>query len=60
MKYKLTENTIVYKGYTLFQIIATRNFSDVIIGELGGYIERIENLSQEGNCWVHDTSKGIW
>lgn len=26
-------------------------------GDSGGYIEKEENLSHEGNCWVSDTAK---
>ena len=25
-------------------------------GDLGGFIEKEENLSQEGSCWVYDDS----
>jgi hypothetical protein len=52
MKYKLTENFIEYKGKKLYQIQSLKNFSDVAVGELGGYIESEKNLSQEGDCWI--------
>ena len=51
-KYKLTKTKKEYCGTTLYQIEALRDFSDVKKGEKGGYIEREDNLSQEGNCWV--------
>ena len=47
MKYKLTENFIEYKGKKLYQIQSLKNFSDVAVGELGGYIESEKNLSQK-------------
>jgi len=56
-KYKLTNNTKVFSGRTLYQIEALENFGVVEKGELGGYIESEENLSQEGNAWVYDDAK---
>ena len=53
-KYKLTEETIKVYDKTLYRIEALRNFSDVKKGDKGGYIEKEENLSQNGNCWVYD------
>lgn len=35
------------------RIIALKDFSDVKKGDKGGLIEKEENLSQEGNCWVY-------
>ena len=37
----------------LLRIIALKDFSDVKNGDEGGLIEKEENLSQEGNCWVY-------
>ena len=53
-KYKLTEETINVGDKTLHRIEALRDFSDVKKGDKGGYIEKEENLSQNGNCWVYD------
>ena len=52
MKYSLTNNTKERFGTTLFQIKAKISFGSVVKGELGGYIEKEENLSQDGNAWV--------
>ena len=52
MKYKLTTNTKNFLGKTLFQIEATISFGSVSKGELGGYIEKEENLDQSGDAWV--------
>ena len=38
----------------LYRIRSLRDFGDVKKGDLGGYIEKEENLSHEGNCWVYD------
>ena len=56
MKYKLTDETKVYKGVTLHRIQATKDFSDVKRGDLGGWIESTKNLSQKGMCWIFDDS----
>lgn len=51
-KYELTEDTIQFCGKTLYRIKALRDFGDVEAGDLGGYIENENNLSQEDNAWV--------
>ena len=52
-KYSLTKNTKEWCGITLFQIKAEISFGSIAKGELGGYIEKEENLSQVyGNAWV--------
>ena len=54
MKYKLNKNTISHwSGKTLFQIEATASFGSISKGDLGGYIEKESNLSQDGDAWVH-------
>ena len=53
-KYKLTDETKNIYGRTLYRIEALKDFSDVKKGDKGGYIEKEENLSQNGNCWVYD------
>ena len=51
-KYELTTDTKMVLGRKLFRIKALVSFGNVKIGDLGGYIEKEENLSQEGNAWV--------
>ena len=51
-KYTLTKTTKEWCGITLFQIKATADFSNVKKDDLGGWIEKEENLSQEDNAWV--------
>lgn len=43
-KYEFTDKTMNYDGYILHEI---RRLFD---GEVGGWIEKEENLSQEGEC----------
>lgn len=51
-KYILTEETKEVQGVTLHRIKAFRDFGDINAGTLGGWIEREENLSHEGNAFV--------
>lgn len=53
-KYKLSgkiryDNT----GEPLFQIVATKNFNDIKIGDTGGWMSADSILSHRGECWVH-------
>jgi len=41
----------------LLRITALKDFSNVKKGDKGGLIEKEENLSQEGNCWVYEDAK---
>ena len=56
-KYELTNETKKYYGCTLHRIKALKDFGDVKKGDLGGWIEKEYNLSQEGNCWVYEDAK---
>ncbi|EJF78896.1 Uncharacterised protein [Candidatus Bartonella washoeensis] len=56
-KYEFTDETTEVDSKTLRRIRALRNFGDVKKGDLGGYIEKEENLSHEGDCWVGDDAK---
>lgn len=49
-KFELTSNFKVFLGRKLFQIRALISFGDVKEGDLGGYIEKEENLSHDGNA----------
>ena len=52
-KYELTAETKVnFLGKTLFRIKALVSFGTVKAGELGGWIEKEENLNQSGDAWV--------
>ena len=55
-KYEMTANTKIINGRKLFQIKAVVDFSNVKAGDLGGYIEKEENLSQYDNAWVYDNA----
>ena len=57
MKYSLTNNKKEWFGTTLFQIKAEISFGCVAKGELGGYIEKEENLNQDGDAWVSGNAR---
>jgi hypothetical protein len=57
MKYELTTNFIEDDGKILYRIKALKDFGDVKAGDVGGYIEKESNLSQEGDCWVFPMAK---
>lgn len=53
-KYELTNESITLdNGTKLYHIRALRDFGDVKAGEIGGYVQGENNLSQEGNAWVY-------
>ena len=52
-KFELTSEFITNVfGTKLFRIKALIEFGNVKAGELGGYVEKEENLDQGGNAWV--------
>ena len=56
-KYELIKtDSIQHCGVTLYRIKALIDFSHVKAGQVGGYVENEENLSQEGNAWVYDNA----
>lgn len=58
MKYELTDITkIIEDDVVLYKIRALKDFGDVHVGDLGGWIEKEDNLSQEGDCWVYDDAQ---
>ena len=52
-KYKLTHNTREVLGHTLHQIKALKDFGMLKKGDLGGWVESYDNLSQTGLAWIH-------
>lgn len=56
-KFELTTDSIKRYGVTLYRIKSLIDFEDVKAGDLGGYVEKEENLSQSGNAWVYGNAK---
>lgn len=55
-KYELTAEFIEQWGKKLFRIKALISFGSVEAGELGGYVEKEDNLAQDGDAWVCDNA----
>ena len=51
-KFELTGEFKILFGRKLFRIRALVKFRDVESGDLGGYVEKEENLSHDGDAWV--------
>lgn len=61
-KYELVKDDMLEIGeghyaIVLYRIRALKDFSDVKKGDLGGFVEKEENLSHEGTAWVYDGAK---
>lgn len=58
MKYEmLKDDTIEVECRKLYRIRALRDFGDIKKGTIGGYIEKEDNLSHDGDCWIGDNAK---
>lgn len=58
-KYKMSGIRKIWLGHELYKIVAAKTFEtvegyEVQAGETGGWIEKPENLDQDGQCWVAD------
>ena len=58
-KYKIRRDlSMEYAGHKLYRIEALKNFGHIIAGDIGGYIEKEDNLSQyNNNCWISNNAK---
>ena len=57
-KFELTSEFITnIFGTKLFRIKALIEFGNVKAGELGGFVEKEENLNHEGNAWVCEDAR---
>ena len=57
-KYELLNKDIIeLGGITLFRIKALISFGNVKKGELGGYVEKEDNLCHSGNAWVTENAR---
>lgn len=49
----------IVEGATLYRIQAVKNFGNVKVGDVGGWIENEKNLSFLGNCWIFNEAR-VW
>ena len=52
-KFELTTDTKMHFGRKLFRIKALVSFGNVKAGDMGGYVEKEENLSHLNDAWVY-------
>ena len=53
----LKDDYIELEGTILYRIKALKDFGGIEAGQLGGYIEKEDNLSQDGNCWIYNGAR---
>ena len=56
-KYEFTGEVKVKFGVTLKRIRAIIDFGNVKKGEIGGFIEKEENLSHENSAWIYGSAR---
>jgi hypothetical protein len=58
-KYEMTDETMEYGGHTLHRIRALRDIPHIRMksGDIGGWIEKEANLSQDWECWIGGDAK---
>lgn len=57
-KFELTDEFIIDDfGHKLFRIKALAYFGTIRAGELGGFVEKEENLSSDGDAWVYGNAR---
>mgnify|MGYP001582167621 CR=1 FL=1 len=56
-KFKLTNKIEEHYGITFHQIEYLKDFADIKKGDLGGWIEKEDNLSQEDNARVYGNAR---
>ena len=56
-KFELTSEFVTFLGKKLFRIKALVAFGGVKEGELGGFVEKEENLDQSGDAWVSGNAR---
>lgn len=56
-KFILTDETIEMFGVTLHRIKAVRSFGNIKEGDLGGFVEKEDNISENFEAWVYGNAK---
>ena len=61
LKYEFDHEILIYEDKILSRIVALKDFETsrgiVRKGDIGGFIETSDNLSQKGNSWIYDKAK---
>jgi len=53
MKYEILNESRIVDGRKVYRIRSLKDFANVSKGDLGGWVERETNLSQQGDCWIY-------
>ena len=56
MDYEMKYELIPSDREGFYRVKALRDFNDVKKGDIGGYVESENNLSQLGDCWIYDNA----
>lgn len=56
-KFELTSETMKIGAITLHRVKALVAFANVAAGEIGGWVEKEANLSQNGDAWVSGNAR---
>jgi len=57
-KFQLTSETVQHwTGATLYRIKALKTFGNISKGDLGGFVEALKNLSEDGDAWVSGNAR---
>ena len=56
-KYELSDWKLRIDGHHLNRIRALRDFNDVKVGDLGGFVSSEDNLSHDGDCWIYNDAQ---
>lgn len=67
-KYRLSEKSQIFhylrdgekQSIALRQLIALRDFADVVAGSAGGWVDEENVVDQQGNCWVYDENSLVF
>ena len=56
-KYEILKDTEKdFFGHNVYRIKALKDFGNVKKGDIGGFVESRNNLSQEGDCWIYNNA----
>ena len=53
LKFSLTKETKIKFGITLHRIKAKKDFANIKKDDLGGWVEKEENINSHGDAWVY-------
>lgn len=56
-KFELTNESIIHKGNKLHRIRALKSFGRIKEGDLGGFVQSENNLSDKGDAWIYHDAK---